>query len=66
MMYQTENEKTYVEGVNSNGELGQGDKTELTNPTLVTSHGGKTYGIGTGYYNTYIIENTGNVYASRK
>lgn len=65
-MYQTENEKTYVSGENSNGELGTGDKNLVNTPVLVGKHGENTYGIGAGCNNTYIIENTGNVYASRK
>lgn len=63
-MYQTENEKTYVSGENSNGELGTGDKNLVNTPVLVGKHGENTYGIGAGCNNTYIIENTGNVYAS--
>jgi len=63
-MYQTENEKTYVTGANTFGELGQGNTSNVNTPTLVTSNGEGTYGIGAGYYNTYIIENSGNVYAA--
>ena len=66
VMYQTENEKTYVSGMNAFGELGTGDTNPVGTPVLVTNHGENTYGIGAGYNNTYIIENTGNVYASRK
>lgn len=66
VVYQTENEKTYVSGMNAFGELGTGDTNPVGTPVLVTNHGENTYGIGAGYNNTYIIENTGNVYASRK
>lgn len=50
VMYQTVNETTYL----STG----GSILEKANP-----HGENTYGIGAGHNNTYIIENTGNVYA---
>lgn len=63
-MYQTENEKTYITGLNTYGELGSGNVNPITTPTLVTIKGEGTYGIGAGYYNTYLIKNTGNVYAS--
>lgn len=66
VMYQTESEKTYVSGLNANGELGTGNTSEVTVPVLVSGNKEGTFGIGAGYYNTYIIENTGNVYASRK
>lgn len=64
VMYQTVSEKTYVSGQNINGELGTGNKDSIVAPVLVQANGENTYGIGAGYNNTYIIENTGNVYAS--
>lgn len=64
VMYQTADEKTYVVGENKNGELGTGDKIARTTPTLVNKNGENTYGIGVGSNNTYIIQNTGNVYAA--
>lgn len=63
-MYQTVDEKTYVSGLNTNGELGTGNKESIQDPIQVQANGTSTYGIGAGYNNTYIIENTGNVYAS--
>ena len=65
VMYQTEREKTYVSGENTYGELGVGNTNAVTTPTLIANNEKGTYGIGVGYNNTYIIENTGNVYASR-
>ena len=64
IMYQTVNEETYVSGQNSYGELGVDNKNTVANPVKVKVHGTDTYGIGVGYTNTYIIENTGNVYAA--
>lgn len=63
-MYQTASEKTYVSGLNTNGELGVGNTAGITIPELVQEHNSNTFGIGVGYANTYIIENTGNVYAA--
>lgn len=40
------------------------DEEVYENGTKVTNYGENAFGIGTGNNNTYIIENTGNVYAS--
>ena len=64
VMYQTANEKTYVSGENTYGELGTGTTNNVTTPVVVNLHGENTFGIGVGYKNTYIIENNGNVYAA--
>ena len=64
VMYQTVDEKTYVTGENTYGELGLGTNNIAEEPTLVNAHGESTYGIGAGYKNTYIIETTGNVYSA--
>lgn len=64
VMYQTSDEKTYVSGDNIYGALGVGDTNPVISPVLVNKHGMDTFGIGAGIHNTYIIENTGNVYAS--
>ena len=64
VMYQTVDEKTYVSGENTYGELGVGNKDIVSTPVQVNKHGEDTFGVGAGYTNTYIIENTGNVYAS--
>jgi len=58
VMLQTENEKVYVYGKNTNGELGLGNKDNTMLPTQVIGHE-NIYGIGAGQNNTYIIENTG-------
>ena len=64
VMYQTVDEKTYVSGENTYGQLGVGDTQNRLSPVLVNKHGENTFGLGAGYNNTYIIENTGSVYAS--
>lgn len=64
VMYQTVDEKTYVTGENTYGELGVGTQDSVETPTLINVHGENTYTIGAGYTNTYLIENTGNIYAS--
>lgn len=64
VMLQTVDEETYVLGANTNGELGTGTNTIVTVPQKVNIHGENTFGISAGINNTYIIENTGNVYAS--
>ncbi len=64
VMYQTVDEKTYVSGENTYGELGVNSKTAVNTPKEVNNHGEDTFGIGAGYTNTYIIENVGSVYAS--
>ncbi len=64
VMYQTVDEKTYVSGENTYGELGVNNKTVVSEPTLVNVHGEDTFAIGAGYANTYIIENTGSVYGA--
>lgn len=63
-MLQTVDEETYVLGANTNGELGTGTNTIVTVLQKVNTHGENTFGISAGINNTYIIENTGNVYAS--
>ncbi len=63
-MYQSIDEETYTWGENTYGQLGNGLNNNLEIPTLVKEHGTNTYTIGAGYNNTYIIENTGSVYAS--
>ncbi len=64
VMYQTADEKTYVSGVNTYGELGTGDTSSVLDPVQTTAHSENTFGIGVGYNNTYIINNAGNLYSS--
>lgn len=64
VIYQTADEEAYVSGANTNGELGIGNTTSVTVPQKTNNHGENTFGIGAGINNTYIIENTGSVYAS--
>lgn len=64
VMYQTIDEKIYVTGENTFGELGVGNTSLVNTPVQVTKHSDNVFGMGSGYYNTYIIENTGNVYAT--
>ncbi|MBO5478752.1 MAG: cadherin-like beta sandwich domain-containing protein [Clostridia bacterium] len=63
ILLQTFDEKTYVMGDNTYGQLGTNDKIAVSNPILTANSIGSTYGVSTGYRNTYIIQNTGNVYA---
>ncbi len=66
VMYQTVDEEIYVSGENTNMELGTGNADKVVTPVKVQAHGDKAFGMGAGYYNTYIIANDGNVYASGK
>lgn len=63
-MYQTSSEKIYVSGLNSQGELGTQNTNAVATPIQTSVFGKNAFGMGAGYNNTYIIENTGNVYAS--
>ncbi len=63
-MYQSIDEKTYTWGENTYGQLGDNKTQNAELPKQVLEHGENTYSIGAGYNNTYIIENTGSVYAS--
>ena len=63
-MYQTIEGKVYTWGENSKGQLGQGNTEGLIFPKEVEIHGDNIFGIGAGYANTYVIANTGSVYAS--
>lgn len=63
-MYQTSSEKIYVSGINSQGELGTQNTNAVTDPVQTSLFGENAFGMGAGYNNTYIIENTGNVYAA--
>lgn len=62
VMLQTEDEKVYVYGENINGQLGLGHTNSVQNPVQIEKT--NIYGIGVGQNNTYIIENSGNVYAA--
>ncbi len=64
VMYQTVDEEIYVSGDNRDGELGTGDSQSVIIPKKVQKHGESVFGMGAGYYNTYIIENTGRVYSA--
>ena len=64
VMYQTADEKTYVSGTNTFGELGTGDTSSVVSPVQTTAHSENTFGIGVGYDNTYIINNAGNLYSA--
>ena len=64
VMYQTIDENTYVSGLNTNGELGIGGATSVNTPVPTTKHSSDTFGIGVGYRNTYIINNSGNLYSA--
>ena len=63
-MYQTSNEKVYTFGDDTYGQLGDNQTIKTTIPKQVNLHGDNTYTIGAGYNNSYIIENTGLIYAS--
>ncbi len=64
VMYQTIDEEIYVSGENIYGELGVDSKVNVEDPVKTSAHGNNAFGIGVGYTNTYIIENTGNVYGA--
>ncbi len=64
VILQTADEETFVLGENTNGELGVGSTNSVAVPQKANNHSSNTFGIGAGISNTYIIENTGNVYAS--
>ncbi len=64
VMYQTIDENTYVSGTNANGELGTGITSAVVVPVQTIKHSSDTFGIGVGYKNTYIINNSGNLYSA--
>lgn len=66
VMYQTVDEKVYVSGANTYGELGTSVANSVVTPVLTDNNNTNVFGIGVGKKNTYIIDNTGNAYASRK
>ena len=65
-MYQTVDGELYTWGINTKGQLGLGNETNVDFPTKVDVHGDNIFRIGAGYSNTYIISNTGSVYAAGK
>ena len=65
-MYQTVDGEVYTWGVNTKGQLGLGNTENVEFPTKVETHGDNLFRIGAGYYNTYVIANTGSVYGAGK
>jgi len=63
-MYQTFDEKVYTWGENSFGQLGINTTINTELPTQTQECTENVFGIGSGYNNTYIIENTGNLYSA--
>lgn len=63
-MYQSVDEKVYTWGTNTFGQLGTGSNTSTSLPTEPIENSTNVFRIGSGYNNTYIISNTGFVYAS--
>jgi len=65
-MYQSIDEKVYVWGNNGFGQLGLNSIIDQAIPVQPQEYSNNTFAVGSGYNNSYIIENTGNVYGSGK
>ncbi len=63
-MYQSTDEKVYTWGENSVGQLGLNNTINAENPTPTEECTQDVFAIGSGYNNTYIIENSGTIYSS--
>jgi len=63
-MLQTLEEKVYVWGNNSYGQLGVNSLENQVIPLEPAENNNNIFGIGAGYNNTYLIDNTGSIYAA--
>ncbi len=65
-MYQTKDENVYVWGNNDFGQLGLNSINSQLTPIQPQEYSNNVFAVGSGYNNSYIIENNGNVYGSGK
>ena len=63
-MYQSVDEKAYTWGANNYGQLGTGSMTATSTPVKPSENSDNVFRVGSGYNNTYIVQNNGYVYSA--